>query len=206
MSHTAIDNRARHALGFLKTTLVGGLVFLVPAIALLVVVGKALAILRKLARPLTEHLPIHTVFGVLAADVIVIALLVVLCFFGGLLARVSFARRLVGKAETGMLWRIPGYGLLKGLTDSFDKRTGTSSMHPVLVHSGGQSQLAFEVEQLDDGRRVIYVPSSPDPRAGSVLIVDPDRIEPVPMSFVSAITSLRALGRGMGSSLSHSAR
>ena len=131
------------------------------------------------------------------ADVVLIALVVLACFLAGLLARVSFANRLVRKAEAGVLWRIPGYGFVKGLTDSLDNSSAAKGMLPVLIHFDDAAQLAFEVDHLPDGRRVIYLPGAPDPRAGSVLVMDADRVEPVQMTFVRATAALRALGRGL---------
>lgn len=114
----------------------------------------------------------------------------------------SFAHRFVKNAEAGVLWRIPGYGFVKGLTDSLDKSAAAASMRPVLAHFDDYTQLAFEVDHLADGRRVVYVPSAPDPRAGAVLLMDGARIEPVPVTFLTAINALRALGRGLGPCLS----
>jgi hypothetical protein len=74
-------------------------------------------------------------------------------------------------------------------------------MRPVIVHFDDYAQLAFEVERLGDGRKVVYVPSAPDPRAGAVLVFDEARVEYVAMSFVAAIGSVRALGRGFGCAL-----
>jgi uncharacterized membrane protein len=188
--------------GFVKTTLVGGLLFLVPVIVIGLLLAKVWSVLRRIAAPLAAWLPVHTAAGVLVADAALIVLLVVLCFLAGLLARVSFARRFVKKAEAGVLWRVPGYGLIKGLTDSLDKQHAASaSMIPVLIHFDDAAQLAFEVDRLADGRRVIYLPGSPEPRAGSVIVMDANRVEPVPLTYMQALTALRALGRGMAPSL-----
>jgi uncharacterized membrane protein len=193
----------RGAYEFVKTTLIGGLVFLVP-IAILAFLGmKAVHVLQRLARPLSRLLPVDTtVWGVVVADVIVVALILLACFAGGLLARLSFANQFVKKAETGVLWRIPGYGLVKALTDTIDKRAAQSAMQPVLIHFDDSSQLAFEVDRLPDGRRIVYVPSAPEPRAGSVIVMDGDRVEPVPMTFMAAVRAMRALGRGVAPFLS----
>ena len=53
-----------------------------------------------------------------------------------------------------MLWRIPGYGFIKALTDSLDKRAAESALRPVLIHFDDSAQLGFEVDHLADGRRV----------------------------------------------------
>jgi uncharacterized membrane protein len=71
-------------------------------------------------------------------------------------------------------------------------------MKPVLAKMDDASQLAFEVERLQDGRVVVYVPGAPDPWSGGVLVMTEDRIEPLPISMVAAVQNLRALGRGTG--------
>lgn len=207
-SSTGVHPTGRHGaaaglFGFVKTTLVGGVVFLLPLTVLGLLLAKVGGVLLRLAQPLAKRLPLNTIWGVALADVVVIGLGVLVCFLAGLLARVSFANRIVGKAEAGVLWRIPGYGLAKGLTDSLDRSPAGKTMLPVLIHFDDMAQLAFEVDHLADGRRVIYLPSAPDPRAGSVLVMDADRVEPVQMTFVGATAALRTLGRGLGPTLSH---
>lgn len=192
----------RNAVRFIVTTVLAGIAFLVPVLALAVLVAKVARVLRRLAQPLAERLSLNTLFGVLVSDVLVVAVLIVACFVGGLLARVSFASRFVKKAEAGVLWRIPGYGLLKGLTDTLDKNAAEAALCPVLIHFDDATQLALEVDRLADGRRVIYVPSSPDPRSGSVFLMEARRVEAVSVSFVAALGGLRALGRGLGPALS----
>jgi uncharacterized membrane protein len=192
---------ARHAWEFVKTTLIGGAVFLVPTLILIVLLVKAAKLLRHLAQPLSSLLPMDRAFGVLAADIAAIVLAVLVSFVAGLLARASFAHRFVEKAEAGVLWRIPGYGLIKGLTDSLDENPASSSLQPVLVHFDDCAQLAFEVDQLSDGRRVVYVPGAPDTRSGAMFVVDAARVETVAMTYPAAMKSLRTLGRGVGQSL-----
>ncbi len=203
-----VDGRGAFAglFGFVKTTLVGGAVFLVPVTVLALLLSKVGDVLLRLAQPLAKRLPLDTFWGVAVADVVLIALAVLACFLAGLLARVSFANRLVRKAEAGVLWRIPGYGFVKGLTDSLDKSSAAKGMLPVLIHFDDAAQLAFEVDHLPDGRRVIYLPGAPDPRAGSVMVMDADRVEPVQMTFVRATAALRALGRGLGPTLNQPSR
>jgi uncharacterized membrane protein len=201
--------RIRHwvhgAYRFAKTTVIGGLVFVVPLFVLVWLGAKALKLLRRVAEPLAALLPLDRVIGVLAADALVVALLIIVCFIGGLLARVSSAYHFVKRAESGVLWRIPGYGFIRALTETLDKNTAASTMRPVLIHFDDAAQLAFEVDQLPDGRRVVYIPSSPDPRAGSVMVMDADRVEPLPLTFMAALRDLRALGRGLGADMRASA-
>jgi uncharacterized membrane protein len=87
--------------GFLKTTLVGGAVFLVPVAVISLLLAKVGGVLLRLAQPLARRLPLDTVWGVAVADAVLVVAAVLVCFLAGLLARVSFANRLVRKAEAG---------------------------------------------------------------------------------------------------------
>ena len=197
---SSTGSAARRALGFVRTTLIGGLVFLVPLIVLVVLAVKVGRFLHKLAEPLWRALPVDTFAGTVAVDVIVVLGVIMGCFLAGLIAHFSLANRFVSRAEANVLWRIPGYGIVKGLTDSIDPH-GTPSLRPVLVHFEDYAQVAFEVDRAPDGRRVIYLPSAPEPRTGQVIVMEANQVEPLGMSFVGTAAAIRALGHGLAPSL-----
>jgi uncharacterized membrane protein len=181
---------------FLKSTLVGGLIFLLPLVVIVFVIGKALTLSMKVAEPMAGVLPVDSVAGIALANVVGLVVIMLLCFVAGLAARNSLASSAVREAETRFLWKIPAYSFVKGITDSFGGDEGTATMKPVLAKLDDASQLAFEVERLDDGRVVVYVPGAPDPWSGGILVMTEDRIEPLPITMVAAVQNLRALGRG----------
>jgi uncharacterized membrane protein len=181
---------------FVKTTLVGGVVFLVPLSAIGIVLFHAARVARRLARPLIASSPSHPLLAVVVADVVVVAALILFCFLAGLAARVSFASRLIKRCETSFLWRIPGYAFLKGLADTVDPHAERFSMRPVLVHFDDYAQLAFEVDALSDGRRVVYLPSAPNPRSGTVVVVSSHQVEETALTPWTAMATLRAVGHG----------
>src|SRR2546422_11318885 len=86
-------------LHFLRTTLVGGILFLVPIVVLMIVLGKALAIAHKLADPIAARLPFESLIGLRTPHVFAIALLVIFCFVAGLFSRAAPAKR-----GGGWLW------------------------------------------------------------------------------------------------------
>jgi len=67
-------------LQFLKTTVIGGLVFLMSVIVIIVVSGKAQQSSRKVAEPLAASTPIDSIAGIALADVIGGVVPVVHCF------------------------------------------------------------------------------------------------------------------------------
>ena len=183
-------------MNFLKTTLVGGLVFLVPIIVIMAILGKAFRLMAALAAPLAAWIPIDSIGGVALADLLVVATLVVLCFAAGLVARSSAAVRAVQSVESGFLTSIPGYGLIKGMTEGLAGREGSQALKPVLVKFDDASQIAFEIERNPDGRVVVFVPGAPDPWSGAVFVMTADRVEPLEASMPAAVKNIRALGRG----------
>ena len=191
---------ASKALLFVRTTLIGGLVFLAPLAVLGWLAVKAGRLLHNLAAPLARLLPTGTLTGPLLLDTIALVCLVLGCFLGGLIAHFSMANRFIARAEANVLWRIPGYGIIKGLTSSLDPR-GVQELRPVLVHFDDYAQVAFEVDRTADARRVIYLPSAPEPRTGSVIVMDPEQVEPLPTTFIATVAAIRAVGHGLGRSL-----
>lgn len=182
---------------FFKATVLGGFVFLVPIIAMVYVLGKAIVLSRKFAEPVAGYLPVNNVLGIALADILGLTAIMLLCFAAGLLARNSLASRAVREAETQFLWKLPGYSMVKGLSESFGGDQAKTTLKPVIASLDDTAQLGFEVDRLSDGRVVVYVPSAPDVWSGSVLLLTPDRIESLPITVAAAVQNLRALGQGM---------
>ena len=55
---------------------------------------------------------------------------------------------------------------------------------------------AFIVEELDDGRFTVFVPSVPTPFAGAVYILSRERVHLVDIPFTQAIQSISRWGSG----------
>lgn len=55
---------------------------------------------------------------------------------------------------------------------------------------------AFIVEELDDGRYTIFVPSVPTPLAGAVYVLARERVHPIDVPFTQAVKSVSQWGSG----------
>ena len=96
--------------GVFKTTLMGGLVFLLPIGFLLLVLGKAFELVVKVSRPVVEKLSIEGLGGLFLVEAMAVAILVVICFCAGLLAKspISGQKRPASDADNlGILHRTP---------------------------------------------------------------------------------------------------
>jgi len=183
-------------MNFLKTTVIGGMVFLVPIVILIMILGKAHAIMMRVAAPLADWIPLEAVGGVALADLLAVVVVLALCFIAGLIARSRGAARIIDSLESKFLSSIPGYAFIKGMLGSILGAEGDGKLDPVLLRLDDAWQVAFEVERCQDGRVVVYVPGAPEPWSGAVLLVDAERVERLDINMSTAIKNIRALGHG----------
>lgn len=180
---------------FIKTTVVGGIVFLVPLIVILVVIGKAFALMRRLSEPMGRLFPVESIAGVAVVDVLAVVVLLVICFVAGMVARSALARRFYAGLDSALMV-IPGYAFIRSMSDHFrqDDDVGSASLKPVMVAFDDYTQLCFEVERVEN-RVVIFMPGAPDPWAGTLVYVCAERVSEAEMSTLAAVRHIRQLGR-----------
>jgi len=182
--------------GFVKTTVIGGVFFLMPIVVVLIVIKQALGYINKALEPFQKLLPIESIGGVVVADVLGLAVLLGLCFAAGLMARRARLQEVVNKMEKTVLTRVPGYDFLKGLGESVVGLDRSHQYQAVLARFDDGWQFGFEMERLDDGHVVVFVPGAPAPFSGSVFIMEAERIRVLEGAQAETLRSLKAMGIG----------
>jgi uncharacterized membrane protein len=180
----------------LRTTIIGGIFFLIPLAFIAVVLGKAFQLSMKIAHPIGALLPIQHIGGVALASVLGVLILVLVCFLAGLLARhariADYSRRL----DEMMTAVLPGYAIAKSMIGGLvQAQDAMGALKPVLVQMDDHSQLAFEVER-DGNVVVVFLPGAPAAWSGSTVLVAPNRVTPLDMAPHEVAQQLRVLGRG----------
>lgn len=181
---------------FIRTTILGGLLFLFPVVISVAIIGKALEFINKLSAPLAGLLPIDSIGGLAVVTLLALGILVLICFLTGLAARTALAGQLVQSLETKVLGKIPAYNLLKSKAESVLRPEDIGGMRPVLGRFDDSWQLAFEIERIPGGKVVVFLPGAPDPWSGSVSVMTEDRITPLDLTVKSAGDIMRRLGKG----------
>jgi uncharacterized membrane protein len=185
------------ALGeFIRTTLIGGILFLLPIVVLIVVLGKAQNITSRIVAPLAERMPVQSVGGVALARILAIGVIALFCFLAGLFARTRLANRSMGLLERGLLSYVPGYNFLKGISESL---VGFETKHPqevVLARIEEAWQIGFMMERVENDHYAIFVPGAPSIWSGSVYFMTEDRFQRIHISRAEAMKCLRQLGEG----------
>lgn len=184
-------------LGFIKTTIVGGFVFLIPAAIVVVALGKVIGTLKVLAKTLSPLFGIESPLGGFVLELLAIVATVLLCFVAGLLAKRASAKRLRERLDTTLLNSFPGYAFIKGFAENLRQAEQLAgSFQPVLVRFDDYAQVAFETHRDSTGKVAVYLPGAPNPWSGTVVYVSQERVEPLVMTLTEALRNIRTLGKG----------
>lgn len=187
----------------IKTTVRGGVLFLIPVIILVAVFKQAHELIGKIAGPIFANMPVERVVGIAVLDLLTLALVLLVCFLAGLAAKTRAAVRFVSSLESEFLSKIPAYDLAKTKLTSQLRFEEAEDLHPVLVRFDDQWQIGFEVERIAGGKVAIYVPGSPDPWSGAVTILTDDRVTRLDSKLTAALGIFKNLGKGASAEVQH---
>ena len=188
----------RNLLSFVKSTIIGGIFVLVPLVLLSIAVGEAVQFAYSLLHPLVAWLPVTNISTISLAFALGIVAVVLVCFLAGLVARTAVSQWLVSRLEHVILAVIPSYGLMKSMGQGWVGVESTTPHPPTLVRLDDSVQIGFLMDTLPDGRCMVFIPNAPTPWSGSLIIVPPDRLEPMPLTTKQTIDCLRLLGANAG--------
>lgn len=187
----------KKTLGIWKTTILGGLFFLLPFAVVVFLIGELAVLVVPIAQKLQPYLPATNLFGYISlATILAIALLVALCYVAGLVARRSFASKFSGKIEKYLLLLFPRYAILKDqMASNIGGDTSRPQLAPVLVALDDVTRIGFEVERAG-GMITVYLPGSPDTWTGHIVQVAAERTTPLAADFGQVVAVCETLGRG----------
>ena len=180
---------------FIKTTTIGGFLVLLPVVAVLALVGIAVATIIKIVTPIAGKLPIKTVGGLALATLLAVIVILAFCFLAGLLVRMRIGQLVQQRVENLLLQRLPGYVMFKNLTRQLAGQEGIE-FAPALVDLYGSEArvVGLIVEEHADGKFTVFVPISPTATLGQVYLLPPTSVERLQARFVDVVNSLTQWG------------
>jgi uncharacterized membrane protein len=180
----------------MKTTILGGVLFLAPLAILAIILGKAFQISIVVAEPISKFITLDNYIGVLAVNVMAIFLIVVFCYLAGLVAKHFVSSDRVQRLEGFLVDLVPGYAVFRTIISNASTENSVEMlMKPVLVRFDDYEQIAFEVEKSED-YSVLFLPGTPAAWSGSSSIVAAERITYLNMSTMKAVKLMRVFGQG----------
>jgi uncharacterized membrane protein len=179
-------------LAFLRSTLFGGVIVVLPAWLAVLLVLKALGHLQIFIKPVGSHLPQTMAHP----RVIAILVLIGLCFLVGAAIQTAIGQKAERAAERAVLEKIRGCTVLRSLASRLSDQSETASFQPALVEIEEALVPGFIVEQHSGNRSTVSIPSVPTPMAGAVYIIDNSRVHPLDLPAVSVMQCISKWGGG----------
>jgi len=186
---------------FLRTTLVGGVMFLIPVALVLVVLKHAMGFAGKVAQPIAAQFPQAEFAGIAIASLIAALILLAIAFGAGLLARTPTGRRITRWFEESLLGGLPQYRMVKSMAEGLTQIESGEGMHPVLVRGDDGWQLAYWLEDLPGGWVAVFVPAAPTPMSGNVMYVAAHRVQELQIGMPEAMKLVKSVGLGSAEAL-----
>jgi uncharacterized membrane protein len=183
-------------LNILKSTFIGGILFLIPLAIIMVLLEKGYHILQKITIPLASNLPKVKVLGMALEELIGLVIITIICFLAGLIARTKQAKNFITKLETSILSLIPGYSFMKNMNENIIGIESSENLKVVLARVDDGWQFAFLIEKIDEEHFTVFIPNAPSPWSGSIYFMEKDRIKETTISQKEALVCIRKLGYG----------
>ena len=182
-------------LSFIKTTVTGGLLFLIPVVIIVIVIGKAFRLLRPLLERGVVRLHVETTLGVAVLTILTGLVLAMICFAAGLLIRFDKMKRFKKMTEDLILKFVPGFEYLRAIAGQQVTEI-SHSFRAILLLDGDAWVIAFIVEEEADGYTTVFIPESPRADSGNSKIIRTSSLQCHNLSVREALSCLRRYGGG----------
>ena len=173
-------------------TLVSGALVVLPLYFAVLLLLKTMKTVAGLVEPIAALLPAWLP----AVDILSLLLVLLICLLVGALIQTAVGRVVRKRVEKRLFSRLPGYNLFQSLTHRIAGDTDEQAWQPALVEIEESLVPAFIVEEFDDGRYTVFVPSIPTPFAGTVYVLTHERVHKVDVPFAQAVRTISQWGSG----------
>ena len=182
---------------FLLTSLLGGLVVLLPTVILIAVVIWAINLVLHVISPLTALLVarnMHESF----ANLFVLSMLLLLCIGVGVFVRTSAGAMLLQLIEKKYLRMTPGYSMVRDTVRAFlgEKKNPFSTVALVRLFDSETMTTAFVVDEHENGYCTVFVPTGPNPTSGMIYHLKKTQVFPIAVKVEDAMRSIISCGAG----------
>ncbi|MGA9237937.1 hypothetical protein [Robiginitalea sp.] len=182
------------ALRFFRTTVIGGILFLLPLVVLFIIFEKAHSILSVISDPISRKIS-DSIPGFDGSALISILLLILICFMGGLIFRSKKVKKVLQKLEDKVLIYIPGYSLMKSVTADTLGEDVANKLIPVRVADGEDWLLGFLIEE-GKNHSTVFLPDAPRYDAGEIRILPTSSVVKMDIPANKFTKMIRSYGVG----------
>ena len=187
---------------FLRTTLLGGVIVILPTIILIFAFKWLFGMVGNGIQPLTDLVISNTHFPQrydrVIATAIVVGVIISGCFFLGLFVRTRLGLWIYNSLEGSVLVRAPGYKMVKETVNQFlgKKKSPFASVALVRIFENNTKVTAFITDRHDNGTVTVFVPTGPNPTSGFIYHLNEKFVHPIDVTVEDAMRSIISCGAG----------
>lgn len=154
-------------LEYVRVTVIGGLLFLLPLLIIYFVTDKAIDILTPITQPVMHRLGLDTIVGFPGRTIIGLAGLAGVAFVVGMFARTPPGQALLRWIEHGIAVALPQFSIFQTVAHSLEADNDVR-MPVVLVATDAGWQLGVLLAEPEHGWYPVFLPGSPGIASGSI--------------------------------------
>ena len=184
---------------FLKTSLLGGVVVILPIAILVSVTLWLFNLISGLIEPFTRFLIKDSQLNEYVAEFIVISLILATCFSVGVLVRTRLGGFLYRIIESRILKLAPGYSMIKETVSQIfgsKDKSPFSSVALAQIFCNETQVTCFITDKHENGMYTLFVPTGPNPTSGLIYHLDEKYVHPVDIPVQDAMRSIISCGAG----------
>ena len=186
----------KNIMSILKATFIGGILFLIPLLLLIIILEKAYTILHKATGPIIDTFPKGLFFGMAIQEITALVIIIFICFLAGIIAKTYYAKKIIQLLEENVLSLIPGYAFMKNMSENIVGIESKEDLKVILAKVNDAWQMAFLIETINETHCTVFIPDAPNPWSGSLFFIEKDRIKELDITQKEAMESIRQLGFG----------
>jgi len=183
---------------FLRTTLFGGFLIVLPIVILLMVLNWMFEAVTGYIRPITNLLIETTRINEFVASFFALIFIILIFFLVGLFVKTEMGKLSIEFFEKKFLSKIFGYRIIKETVLQIFGEEKNLFKAVALVKLFGNETLmtAFVTDEHSDGSYTVFIPSGPAPTAGFVYHVKKEQITIIDIPVDQALRTILSLGGG----------
>ncbi len=181
---------------FLFTTLIGGLLIILPIGLFYLLVKFLLTQVAKVIRPIVGLIKIEGLDNVFLLQGIAFLIVIAFCFFVGLFVRTRSGKQLYMYFEESVLAKLPFYNTIKETVQQLFSSRGKSFSQVVIADVMNTKMTGFVTCEHDNGYYTVFVPTAPNPTNGYIFHLTKDQLQFLDIKAEDAMRTIIGVGTG----------
>lgn len=188
----------------LRTTLMGGIIFMIPILVIGFALSKLLKLVGFIVEPIADMIGADTFGGVSVVTILTVIVVILIAYLCGLFARTSVGQGFMKWIESGVVSFIPAFNVVEGFAKSLGPEGEKVLVVLVPTDAGWATGLVFEPPKND--WYAVFLPGSPEWVSGSVSYAHVSDVHVVDISVADLAMIMRRRGIGSERLLNHLAK